>query len=402
VKPLIRLVLALLILSAASLARGELLPGFRIDPIAKTSGFCSGIAADPRGTLYYTTQSGDIYRLDGGVSTHVVHIDTVATGNAGLLGVAMADDHTAIVHYTRGTVSSDVISRFDLTTGSETVLHEFVGDIEQPGRGVNGEHHGGNPIITADGTVYVGIGDYGSFQIAALPQWNAGKIWRIDPNGRATQLASGFRNPFDLAWEPDAQRLIVPDNGETTDDEIDIVSAAGGFFGWPFTSGNRPPYPGAVPPIYVFPKVVAPTGIARLSGRNPLLPRGYLLGSFVTQAVYYIANIDAPAPIALTAKDVAPIVDVIESPTVDIIVATGQTIYRLTPPRLGDCNGDGVLNFADVTALEQELASGSGEPTTSSHRSWGCDANGDGVISGEDVAVLWRMVVGKAYAVRHR
>jgi hypothetical protein len=392
---------------AAWSVRGDLLPGFQIDPIASTRGFCSGIAADPNGILYYTTQSGDIYRLDGSVSTRVLHIDTLPVGNGGLLGLAMVDDHTAVVHYTRGQILSDVVSRVDLTTGSETVLHEFVGDVGTPGALVPSEHHGGNPIVTSDGTVYVAIGDYGSFQIAADPKWNAGKIWRIDPNGMATQLASGFRNPFDLAWDADGQRLVVTDNGETNDDEIDIVTSAGGFFGWPFTSGNRPAYPGAVPPVYVFPKIVAPTGIARLGGRNRLLPSGYLVGAFVTKAVYYVDDIDHPAPVPLTAKDVGPIVDVIESTTGDIIVATGQTIYRLTPPLPGDCNGDGFINFADLTALELELGDGDPHPFFTAQdgayrASFGCDVNGDGMISSEDLAVLSGMVLQKKYAARHR
>lgn len=407
-KRLIHLVLAILLLVAA-IARGELLPGFQLAPIAKTGGFCSGVAADSRGILYYTTTAGNLFRLDGTASTLVAHVDTLAVGNGGLLGLALADDHTAIVHYTRGSITSDVISRIDLTTGAETLVHEFIGDIEQPGHIVPTEHHGGNPIVTPDGTIYFGIGDYGSFQIAALPQWNAGKLWRIDANGATTQLASGFRNPFDLAWDPDGQRLIVSDNGEVEDDEINVVPGAGGFFGWPYTSGNRPAWPGAVPPRYVFPRIVAPTGLARVSGHDPLLRSGYLLGGFVTKAVYYIPDVDAqpfPAPVAITAGELPPVVDVIEAPSGDIVVATGSMLYRLTPPRMGDCNGDALVNFADVTALELELADGAGQATSAAqngaHRgSWGCDANGDGVISAEDIAALWRILLPKKRATGH-
>lgn len=408
--PVVKRILLCIVLFAAAAVRGELLPGFSLAPIAKTSGFCSGVATDSNGVLYYTTTSGDLFRLDGATSTRVAHVNTIAIGNGGLLGLALPDDRTAIVHYTRGSVVSDVISRIDLTTGGETLVHEFIGDVEQPGNIVPSEHHGGNPIVTADGTIYVGIGDYGSAQIAALPQWNAGKIWRIDPNGNATQVASGFRNPFDLAFDPETQRLIVPDNGELQDDEINVVTMAGGFFGWPYTSGNRPPYPGAMPPAYVFPTIVAPTGFLRLTGRSPLLRSGYLLGTFVTKAVEYIPNVDAqpfPAPIAITSKDVSSIVDITESPNGDIVIATGLMLYRLTPPRPGDCNGDGLVTFADLTALDLELADGDSHPSYAaqdgSYRgSWGCDANADGVISRADMNALWRLVLPKSYAVRHR
>ena len=40
-----------------------------------------------------------------------------------------------------------------------------------------------------------------------------GKIFRMSPDGTVTQFARGFRNPFDMAWDPEHRRLIVGDNG---------------------------------------------------------------------------------------------------------------------------------------------------------------------------------------------
>jgi glucose/arabinose dehydrogenase len=396
----------ILLLAAGSVA-ADTLPGFRIEQVASFSGFCTSIVTDLKGTVFYTNQAGDVVRLDGTASTVVAHVTTEATGNSGLIGMAFADDHTAVVHYTTPNETYDVISRIDLTTGNETIVHQFADDAESPGRFTPSEHHGGNPIVT-DGTIYVAIGDFGLGWIAASNVWVGGKVWKIDPAGNATQLASGFRNPFDLAWDPVGQRLIISDNGDLIDDEINVITT-GGFYGWPLTAGNSPPVDGAIAPRYVFPTIVAPTGIVRLSGANSLLSRGYLLGTFVTRGVYYVGDVDAnpfPDPVAITTKDVFPVVDVTESPQGDIYFATGTTLYRLVTPRRGDCNGDGVVNFADIAALQLELADGDPHPASTaadgSYRgSWGCDADGDGLISDADTNALWHIVFPRPRAARH-
>lgn len=404
-----KLLFRFILLLLASAAAADTLPGFRIEQVASFNGFCTSIVTDSNGTVFYTTQAGDVVRFDGTNSTVLAHVTTDATGNSGLIGMALADDHTAIVHYTVPNETYDVISRIDLTIGTETILHRFADNADSPGVYTPSEHHGGNPIVTPDGTIYVGIGDFGLGWVAASNLWAGGKIWKIDPAGNATQLASGFRNPFDLAWDPDGRRLIVPDNGDLVDDEINVVTTTGGFYGWNLTAGNEPPVNGAIPPLYVFPTIVAPTGIVRLSGANPLLSRGYLLGTFVTRGVYFIGDIDAnpfPDPVAITTKDVFPVIDVTESPKGDIYFATAATLYRLVPPMRGDCNGDGVVNYLDIQALQLELADGDPHPASTaaagSYRgSWGCDANGDGLISSADVLPLWRIVFPRSRAAKH-
>src|SRR5437763_916254 len=111
-----------------------------------------------------------------------------------------------------------------------------------------------------------------------------------------TSWPQGLRNPFDPDWDPEKGRLIVPDNGDAIDDDINIITRGGGFYGWPYTMGSEPAVDGAIAPAYVFPVIVAPTGLARLTGRNAMLHHGYLLGAFVTRALYFIDDIDAPNP----------------------------------------------------------------------------------------------------------
>jgi len=397
-------ILALAAVLVAGRAGGTVLPGFGVRLVGATAGFASSVVVDSQGRILYTTTKGDIFRLDGGQSVRLAHVVTDKIGNSGLLGMALRDDHTAIVHYTTPMQVADVISSIDLDTGQESVIHSFNADIDVPSRGSSPEHHGGNPTIAPDGSIFFGIGDYGGFEIAALPEWNGGKIWRIFPDGTAQQFARGFRNPFDVAWDAAKQRLIVPDNGDDVDDEINIVHL-GDDCGWPRTMGNGVVIDGTVRPVYVFPAVVAPTGIVALGGRNPILNRGYLLGTFVTASIDYIGDIDRPDPIPLIQGETGVVVDVTEGPKGEIYFTNGSAIYELTVPLRGDCNADGKVDAADIDALTHELADGNGEAFTNAQNgayaaSWGCDVNGDGLIDKDDLAALMAIVKPRVRAVR--
>jgi glucose/arabinose dehydrogenase len=411
-----QLLCALFMLMATADVWAGSLPGFRAELVTPTLGFCSSIAADSHDVLYYTTTRGDVYRLDGGVSVPIAHVGTAAGGNGGLLGIALFDDQTAVVHYTKPdptsppsdvTILADVLSRIDLHTGAETVLHEFVCNLDAPSIGVLSEHHGGIPVVADGDSIIVGIGDYAAPQIAPLPQWNGGKLFRLSSDGRVEQLASGFRNPFGMAWDRESHRLIVADNGDVADDELDIVTT-GGFYGWPMTAGNLPSVPGAIAPVYTFPIIVAPTGVTALTGANAILRRGFVVGAYVTKALYFVPDIDVrplPDPFAIIDHETGPIIDVIQAPSGVVYFITGQALYRLVVPQRGDCNGDGIVDSADLAALDLELADGDPHPVLTaqdgSYRgSWGCDVDGDGLISSADRAALWRLITGKVRAVR--
>ena len=391
----------LLIFFFATAADASTLPGFHVHLVQATSGFITSLAIDSQGTIYYSIKNGDIVR-GGLVPAVVAHVSTVGDGNSGLIGLALRDDHTAIVHYTTPRQTYDVVSAVDLTTGIETEIHRFATDRDIPERGSSTEHHGGNLTVAPDGSIFLAIGDYGVGIIASELDWNGGKVWRITPDGTAVQFAHGFRNPFDLAWDAVAQRIILTDNGDVVDDEIDVITL-GDDCGWPYTAGNQPAVAGTRAPVYVFPTVVAPTGLAPLSGRNPILRRGYLLGSYVAKSLYYVPDAYAqplPDPVAVIRGETDPIIDVVEGPNGDIYFATGFAIYKLIVPIRGDCNGDGNVNSADIAALGKLLADGPRPMTTvqnsSVTASWGCDANGDGMIDGRDLAVVTALVRGRA------
>lgn len=395
-------------LSLRAETKTEILPGFRVETLAVVPGFVSSVVADSKGRIYCTTTDGWIHRVEGGQSVPVASLPTRKGGNGGLLGMALINDATAVVHYTTwqegiNPILDDVIAEVELATGALRVIKAFPGDVEFRERGVPDEHHGGNPTIAPDGSIFVGIGEYGFHSLAQDPLWNGGKIWRLDRDGHAEQFARGVRNPFDLAWDPLLGKLVFSDNGFNAGDEIHVVDA-GANAGWPETYGNQPPVEGAVPPVYVFPTTVAPTGLARLSGANALLARGYFCGGFVTSALYFfddLAVTPVVAPVAVLSAFPQFILDVTEGPGGEIFFASAKgdtsAIHRLHVPPRGDCNGDGLTDARDILPTMREVDDSNGGARIDAQNghyrgSWGCDANVDNVIDSADVAAVVKLI----------
>lgn len=406
---------SILFLVATSL-HAATLPGFRVDTIASVPGIVSSLAIDSHGTIYCTTTNGTLYRIDGANATPLIRFQTHEGGNAGLLGMALIDDRTAAVHYTTWSgekVLDDVISVVDLATGAETVLHDFVCDIDVRERGASAEHHGGNPAIAPDGAIFVGIGEYADYALAQLPEWNGGKIFRLGRDGSVTQFARGMRNPYDLAWDPELNRVVVSDNGPAAGDELHILDE-GDNAGWPLTVGDQPQVSGSVAPVYVYPTTVAPTGLLRLKPEaNAMLRRGYLSGAFVTKALYYFPDITAkpvPDPFAIVDKFEEAVIDAAQAPNGEVYFATlhfpsVSHIHHLVVPKRGDCDGDGLVDWRDLGAVQSELADGVPHSAMRAQEgnfagSWGCDANGDSVIDSKDISALLSRLV-RPRAVRH-
>lgn len=390
----------------AAHATAATLPGVRVETIAPAVGFTTSVVVDSSGVIYYTSTSGSIYRLDGSSSIQIASLPTRWQGDAGLLGMALLDDRTAAVHYTNVELTREIVSRVDLLTGVETKLAEFIADISSPSRPVSEEHHGGNVTVAPDGSIFFAIGDFGGGAVAADPLWPAGKVWRIHPDGSTEQFARGLRNAYDMAWDDEHQRLILGDNGPVRGDEINVV-VKGDYLGWPYTFGNQEPVREAVPPRYVFKETVAPTGVAKLDQRNAYL-RGYLMGGFVTSAIYWIPDIDVfplPDPVALIEQEVDLVIDVTQAPNGDIIFSTFDSIHKLVMPAAGDCNGDGLRDARDAAAINDELKDGQTQSLQTLHLgehrgSFGCDANGDQLVDRDDLDLIAQFAISRKRAVR--
>ena len=415
----------LLGLLAAASARADTVPGMRLVKVASTEGFVTSLAFDSSNRLWYSTTDGGIYRLDEDTSVLLTRVETANEGNAALLGIAFRSDNTMVAHYVTPTISADVLAEIDSTTGAIRELARFNC---MHWTSCLPEHHGGNPVVAPDDSVYVPIGDWDlPFVYAQRPDWPAGKIHRVLRDGTSSMYALGFRNPFDLVVDPATGKLIVPDNGSSGQDEINIVSF-GDNAGWPFAEGTKPSREGMLAPAYVFAPTVAPTGATAVTHLGGYATGGMLLTTYVTKTLYYI-----PDPYATPLPDPIPLIDTegvasfgsravtpqhtpnpVEDPLIDVVqsrdgtvfVATPTGVYRVTLPEPGDANGDGSVMLDDLVALDRELAEGAGERTIDAHRgtfagSWGADANADGSIDASDRAALLRRLSTRRRSVRH-
>lgn len=396
---------ALMVVICAAEAGGSIAPGMALEKVADTAGYVTSLAFDSSDRLWYSTRDGGIYRLDDDGSREIARVETANEGNAALLGIAFRADDTIVAHYVTPTISADVLAEIEPGTGAIRELARFP-CTHWPV--CSSEHHGGNPIVATDGSVFVGIGDFNlPFIYAQDPDLPAGKVHQVFPDGRTIMFARGFRNPFDLALDPVSGALLVPDNGPTGEDEINLVRQ-GDNAGWPMTVGAERPVSGMLPPAYVFPGTVAPTGVFMVTRLGRYASGGALIAAYVSQTLYYIPDLNIlplPDPRAIIEID-EPMLDVTQTRSGAIFIATPTAIHRLVLPDRGDVNGDGVITLADLDALDRELVEGAGEraidaPGGASHASWGADANGDEIVDRNDRTALVRMLSGRRRSVRH-
>jgi glucose/arabinose dehydrogenase len=271
----------------AAAARQTFESGFADAPVTALPA-PTAIAFTPDGRLLITTQAGLLRLYDNGVLSATAALDLravlCADSERGLLGVAVdpafGSNRYIYLYYTfkkhgvceRNTARAPVnrVSRFVLAdTGvvdraSETIL---VDNIPSP----NGNHNAGDIAFGRDGYLYISVGDGGCDYLGDSGCAGAndaardahvllGKILRITRDGgipptnpflgassvrcaatgRAQPgqtcqetFASGLRNPFRMAFDPNAfgTRFFINDVGQNAWEEIDLGKAAADY-GW--------------------------------------------------------------------------------------------------------------------------------------------------------------------------
>jgi glucose/arabinose dehydrogenase len=242
-------------------------------------------------------------------------------GETGLLGLAFHpqfdSNHKFYVYYSRNAPNLQaVFAEYQVSAMNPDVAdpasERIVLVVDQP---PFGNHQGGQIAFGPDNMLYIALGDGGG---QGDPNNNGqntnsfdGKILRINVDtvpysspadnpfasggGRPEIFAFGFRNPWRFSFDPPSGRLFVGDVGESTREEIDIVTK-GGNYGWnvmegalcfkPMTGCNQS---GLTLPIFDYGRSDGGTVIGGMVYRGSAIPNlagFYVYGDFLSGRVW--------------------------------------------------------------------------------------------------------------------
>jgi glucose/arabinose dehydrogenase len=346
-------------------------PTRREDVLVANVGAPTAIAFTPDGRLLITTQGGQLRVFQNGnlAPTPALDLSSRVCSNSerGLLGVAVDPNFTSnnfiYLYYTfmksppncptgqptNGLNPVNRVSRFIFGSdnlvipGSEIVL---IDNILSP----NGNHNGGDLQFGKDGFLYIGVGDGGADYAGDSGAGGAndaardrhvllGKILRITRDGDIPPtnpfiqslnsarcnitgittptnwcqeiFATGLRNPFRLAFDPNAAgtRFFINDVGQGAWEEID-EGIPGADYGWniregPCANGSTtncgPPPAGLTNPVFAYQHTsnCSASGVAgnSITG-GAFVPNGvwppqfegaYLFGEFVCGKIFLLS-----------------------------------------------------------------------------------------------------------------
>ena len=203
------------------------------------------------GKLYFTERSGIIRIIEDGelLSQPIMTFSTpfVSQGEGGLLGITLdlnySQNHYIYVMHSYGETNKiyNRVVRL-LENNNKATIDKILLD-KIPGGQI---HNGGRIKIGPDKKLYITTGDAGNSALAQEPMSTAGKILRIELDGRIPEdnpinnspvYSIGHRNPQGLAWNS-KNVLYASEHGQSAHDEINIIKP-GNNYGWPLVQGNE-------------------------------------------------------------------------------------------------------------------------------------------------------------------
>lgn len=221
----------------------------------------------PTGDLLVTERTGRVLRiaLPGGEQVPVGQIDVTAVGESGLLGFDLDPEfpdqpyvYAAYTYSNRGSTANR-LSRFTLEEDSLDEEKALLDGI--PAARI---HDGSRVAFGPDGYLWMTMGEGGRSSLAQDRASLAGKVLRVDREGRpapenpfgTSVFTWGHRNPQGLAFHPQTGQAFVTEHGPSENDEINGL-VAGENYGWPLVGGVT----GAEEfhdPIYTWTPTIAP------------------------------------------------------------------------------------------------------------------------------------------------
>lgn len=209
------------------------------------------IAISDDGKIYFTERSGTIRVIEAGKLNPEPLITFtqpfISRGEGGLMGIAL-DPNYSQNHYMYAMHSygeeNQIFNRVVrlVENNNKASIDKILLD-KIPGGQI---HDGGRIKIGPDQKLYITTGDAGNSQLAQDVASTAGKILRIELDGKIPKdnpfpnspvYSLGHRNPEGLAWNS-KNVLYESEHGQSAHDEINIIKP-GENYGWPLVQGNE-------------------------------------------------------------------------------------------------------------------------------------------------------------------
>lgn len=242
-------------------------PSLKVQTWARGLDSPTGLAILGDGNMLVTEkQTGRVKVVFGKtVVGTALDLNVANSSEQGLLGIAtprdFATNNHVYLYYTAasadgGTPTANRIDRYTWNAGSKTLA--FDRPIKNLPGGPGPNHNGGKITFGLDGKLYAQVGDLNRNEATTnhtttVPITRAATILRLNPSGTAPTnnpfynpksprspysdiYASGVRNGFGLAFDPQTNDLWDTENGAASWDEINLVRP--GFnSGWEDTMG---------------------------------------------------------------------------------------------------------------------------------------------------------------------
>ncbi len=263
--------------STVELEGADVPPGFSLIKFADLYR-PTGFAFDSQGSLYVTSQDGNVYILqdenqDGRADTRT----TFATGYYFPLGVAIHEPRGEVYVSYQGAITVLKDTNGDGRSDEERIL---VDDLPFD------RHQSDNLEFGPDGWLYIGVGS--TCDACDDPDPRSASILRFNvETGESEIFATGMRNPFDIAFQPETGALFATDNGrddlgmEGPFEELNQI-VQGGDYGYPncWNEQDQPGCEETIPPIAVFESHSSADGVDIYNGEG--FPAEYRGNAFVS------------------------------------------------------------------------------------------------------------------------
>ncbi len=242
--PLFAVALAAVLGSPAASGKGieslRLPPGFVIEELNFKVPNARQMALTGNGTLIVgSRRKGRVYAVPEALSNPQPQVIELLDGLLMPSGVAVHEGALYVAATDRVLKIADIDSRLRPSPPTETVSDSL------PDK----RHHGWKYIkFGPDGQLYVPVGAPCNICLSADARFAS--LLQMNPVSGATRIwAHGIRNTVGFAWHPGTGELWFSDNGrdmmgdDVPAEEINIITAAGQHFGYPFVHAGDIPDP---------------------------------------------------------------------------------------------------------------------------------------------------------------